>query len=126
MCSKNLLCAVFLSFAAISKEPPYAFALRFFYLLGFDDGLLFQRPISPFQLRVGEWMSGARMGANVAITTSTSGDPSALFSRDIAADAKVENMTPQLRPRPRLVALSDDMLLKLGNAVSLSQITVST
>nr|CAB3263538.1 leucine-rich repeat-containing protein 9-like [Phallusia mammillata] len=91
------------------------------YVIDFE--YLAKKPSSPFQLRVGEWMSAGSQGSNAVVSAPTS-DPSSLFANEKAADVKAESLKPDVRPRPRLVALSEELLLKLGRAMTVSQITV--
>ncbi|ESO85654.1 hypothetical protein LOTGIDRAFT_155146 [Lottia gigantea] len=51
-------------------------------------------------------------------TVATPDDPQLLFP-----DSDVLNMEPEIRARPRLVTLSEDILLKIGRASSLTSIT---
>lgn len=58
------------------------------------------------------------------IPTAGNNDPAVMFANEEVADAAAANLPPLVRPRPRLVALSEELLLKLGKAMSVSQITV--
>ena len=58
-------------------------------------------------------------------SVSSNYDLPSMFGDEEKADDRALNMEPKLKARPRLVALTDDVLLKLGRGSSLNQITVS-
>ncbi|CAK8686447.1 unnamed protein product [Clavelina lepadiformis] len=92
------------------------------YIIDFE--YLAKKSTSPLQLRVGQWLNAEMPGSNAVITMATSSDPSVLYVNEEEEDKKATEIPPQVRPRPRLVSLSEDLLLKLGRAMSISQITV--
>lgn len=51
-------------------------------------------------------------------------DMTAKYQADMDLDNSVIDMEPKIRPRPRILSLSEDLLLKMGHAMSVSQITV--
>ena len=56
---------------------------------------------------------------------SASYDLEGLFGDEAAADERAMKLPPAVKPRPRIVALSDEIMLKLGRGTELAQITVS-
>jgi len=69
-----------------------------------------------------DWMNSSAPSVN---SVSSTYDIPGMFGEEGKADERVLNVEPKPKPRPRLVALTDEILLKLGRNSSLNQITVS-
>ncbi|XP_039271513.2 leucine-rich repeat-containing protein 9-like [Styela clava] len=78
-----------------------------------------KNPPSPFRLVnyiANNWTSH--------LNATNSGNSTTVYASELEQDNASLEMSPQIRPRPRIVSLSEDLLLKMGRAMSVSQITV--
>ena len=69
-----------------------------------------------------DWLNSNSPSANLVSSTN---DIAGMFAEEEKADENALNIEPKLKARPRLVALTDEVLIKLGRNSSLNQITVS-
>ena len=70
-----------------------------------------------------DWMNSSAPSAS---SVSSSYDLAGMFGGEEKADEHALNLEPKPKARPRLVALTDDVLMKLGRNSSFNQITVSS
>nr|XP_002121920.1 leucine-rich repeat-containing protein 9-like [Ciona intestinalis] len=92
------------------------------YIINFE--YFGKKPVSPFQFRVGDWLNTGVVGSTTMVSTSPPSDHTSLFSSEETKDSESMSLPPQVRLRPRLVSLSEELLLKLGRTMSLTQITI--
>jgi len=89
-----------------------------------DIEYVFEKAMSPYQQKIGEWLSSALVPSfDVCKPTRPTYDIERLYLEEQRCDDEVMSMEPDVQQRPRIVTLSDAVLLKIGRATSLKQIT---
>jgi len=89
-----------------------------------DIEYVFEKAMSPYQQKIGEWLSSALVPSfDVCKPTRPTYDIERLYLEERRCDDEVMSMEPTIQQRPRVVTLSDAILLKIGHATSLKQIT---
>lgn len=94
----------------------------------FDKNLVLPEYIIDLEYHAKQTASPFRLANYIAKDWSPHSNAAMINATDIyesecQTDTSVLEMAPQIRPRPRIIQLSEDLLLKVGRATSVSQVT---